>query len=93
LKGARLDWHAGSVADPASEGDAAGAASYTTAMPATVLSCTVKEGSSVEKGATVMVLESMKMEIKLRANSAGVVAYLVKPGQQVKEGTKLLTIK
>ncbi len=80
----RAEWHRGSAADPAGD---------VTRMPATVLALAAAEGAEVRRGDTLLVLESMKMEIRLRAHADGRVAFLVAAGQQVKEGTRLLTLK
>ncbi len=96
----RAEWHRGTQADPRQEeeggegGEGAGAGgAYVTTMPATVLALAAAEGARVSKGDTVLIMESMKMEIKLRAHTEGHVSYLVAAGQQVKEGTRLLVIK
>lgn len=53
----------------------------------------VNEGDRVEQGQTLMVLESMKMEIAVHAARAGVVSHvLCQPGNQVKPGQRLLVI-
>jgi biotin carboxyl carrier protein len=85
----------GTLADPAEEegAGASGGGAYVASMPATVLSLGAAEGAAVKRGDTVAVLESMKMEIRLRAHRDGVVSYLVRPGQQLPQGTRLLTIK
>lgn len=63
-------------------------------MPCKIVSVNVKVGDVVTKGQTVVVLESMKMEMKVSAHSAGVVkAITVKAGQIVKEGHSLLTVE
>jgi urea carboxylase len=53
----------------------------------------VQEGHAVAAGDTLLVLESMKMEIALRAEHAGVVSrVLCEPGTQVTPGQKLLVV-
>jgi urea carboxylase len=50
-------------------------------------------GTAVSVGDTLMVLESMKMEIELHAEHAGVVSrVLCEPGSQVMPGQKLLVL-
>jgi urea carboxylase len=53
----------------------------------------VEEGRAIAAGDTLLVLESMKMEIALNAEHAGVVSrVLCEPGMQVTPGQKLLVI-
>ena len=53
----------------------------------------VKKGEFVEKGAVVMVLESMKMEIEVRATFAGVVAKIpLKETSRVSSGQTLMVL-
>ena len=53
----------------------------------------VQEGRAVAAGDTLLVLESMKMEIALRAEHAGVISrVLCEPGTQVTPGQKLLVV-
>lgn len=54
----------------------------------------VAEGDTVEAGDTVVLLESMKMEIPVVAEVAGdVVEVTVGPGDVVQEGTVLLVLR
>ncbi|HER34623.1 MAG TPA: urea carboxylase [Halothiobacillaceae bacterium] len=53
----------------------------------------VEEGDRVEAGQTLMVLESMKMEIQVDSETAGTVAsVLCKEGDQVKPGQTLIVL-
>ncbi len=53
-------------------------------MPGQVRTVDVQEGQQVEKGQTLLVLEAMKMEIRIQAPHAGQVTRLpVTPGQTV----------
>ena len=59
----------------------------------TVWKIEVKVGDSVAEGQTVVILESMKMEMPVESPSAGrVAAILVKEGQSVEEGAPLLEL-
>ena len=59
----------------------------------TVWKVEVKQGDSVATGATLVILESMKMEIPVEAPSAGRVAELrAAPGQAVEEGETLIVL-
>jgi acetyl-CoA carboxylase biotin carboxyl carrier protein len=59
----------------------------------TVWKIEVKVGDDVAEGQTVVILESMKMEMPVEATSAGrVTAILVAEGQGVEEGQALVTL-
>lgn len=63
------------------------------AMPGLVRSVLVGEGDQVEKGQALVLLEAMKMEIKVAAPHAGKVAkVLVNAGQVVERGQLLIEI-
>jgi len=63
-------------------------------MPGVVRSVNVSEGESVSKGQTLLVLEAMKMEIRIQAKSAGVVQkLLVKQGQTVEREQILIEVE
>ena len=62
-------------------------------MPGAVLEVLVGEGDRVERNQTVVVIESMKMELVITAPSNGVVRRVsVVPGQQVDRGMRLLEL-
>ncbi|WP_435769006.1 biotin/lipoyl-binding carrier protein [Nocardioides sp. SYSU DS0651] len=62
-------------------------------MVANVLRVEVDEGATVAAGDTVVLLESMKMEIPVIAEAGGVVrAIKVSPGDVVQEGDVLVEI-
>ena len=62
-------------------------------MPSLVVEVKVKVGDRVEKGQTVVVLESMKTETVLRAEVDGVIrAVGCKNGEMVEEGRELVSI-
>ena len=61
-------------------------------MAGTVFKIEVKEGDTFDFGDVVAVLESMKMEINIEADSEGKVSkILVKEGDTVDSGTPLLS--
>ncbi len=63
-------------------------------MPGTVAEILVQVGDQVELGQTVMIMESMKMELLITAHRAGVVLRLaVEPGSQVDRGMRLLEMQ
>ena len=62
-------------------------------MPGAVLEVLVGEGDRVEQHQTVVILESMKMELVITASRSGVVRRVaVHPGQQVDRGMRLLEL-
>jgi biotin carboxyl carrier protein len=63
----------------------------TASMPGQVTKVLISEGDDVQRGQPLIVLEAMKMEIKLAAPRDGrVVKVLVKPGQVVDRGQELI---
>jgi geranyl-CoA carboxylase alpha subunit len=74
---------------------AAGAASgdILAPMPGAVLEVLVAEGDRVEQNQTVVIMESMKMELVITASRGGTVRRVaVVPGQQVERGMRLLEL-
>jgi biotin carboxyl carrier protein len=62
-------------------------------MVANVFSVAVTEGDQVEAGATLLVLESMKMEIPVLCETGGKVTEVkVQPGDVVQEGDVLVVV-
>ncbi|PWC07220.1 acetyl/propionyl/methylcrotonyl-CoA carboxylase subunit alpha [Mycetocola zhujimingii] len=79
-RGQRLALRLAAIARP----DATRAPEVRSPMPGTVISVPVAHGSVVDAGATVVVVEAMKMEHKLTADVAGTVSIAVQPGDLVK---------
>jgi biotin carboxyl carrier protein len=70
------------------------AGELTTPMPGQVRAVNVVEGESVTKGQTLLVIEAMKMEIRIQAPRAGkVMKLLVKQGQTVEREQMLIEIE
>jgi acetyl-CoA carboxylase biotin carboxyl carrier protein len=62
-------------------------------MVANVLSLSVGAGDVVEPGTTLLILESMKMEIPVLSEGGGTVAEIkVEPGDVVQEGDVLVVL-
>ena len=62
-------------------------------MPGAILEILVAEGDRVEQNQTVMIMESMKMELVITAPRTGVVRRIaVQPGDQVDRGMRLLEL-
>ena len=62
-------------------------------MTGTVLRFQVQEGSEVKSGDTVIILESMKMELEIKTSSAGKIHFLVTTGMQVASQQPMAEIK
>lgn len=72
----------------------AGARSVTAPMPGQVRALHVGEGDTVTKGQTLLVLEAMKMEIRIHAPQDGIVKKLfVQQGQTVEREQVLIEIE
>ncbi|OGI17233.1 MAG: biotin attachment protein [Candidatus Melainabacteria bacterium RIFOXYA12_FULL_32_12] len=62
-------------------------------LPGTILRIKVNVGDSVQEGKTLLVLEAMKMETKIKATKSGTVSSItVSPGDQVETGQILVWI-
>ena len=73
-------------------GDEAGSG-LEAAMPGQVIAVEVKDGDMVTKGQTLVILEAMKMELRVQAPTAGrVQRVLVKTGQVVERGQRLVEV-
>jgi len=59
----------------------------------TFLKATVAEGSSVSPGQTIIMIESMKMELEIKATVAGSVHFLVTAGTAINAGQPMAEIK
>ncbi len=76
---------------PSARGE--GALEITAPMPATVLKVLVEPGASVRRGDTLVLLEAMKMELPLTADTdATVVAVACRDGELVQPGAVLVTL-
>ena len=75
------------------DGETAGALSHVSApLPGKVVKALVRSGDAVERGATLVVLEAMKMELSVEAPRRGIVDEVpVSEGDQVVEGAVLVT--
>jgi len=59
----------------------------------TYLKSCVAEGTSVKADTTIIMIESMKMELEIKAGTAGVVHFVATPGSQITAGQILAEIK
>ncbi len=63
-------------------------------VPGKIVDVFVKIGDTVEEGASVLILEAMKMENELHSPKRGVVtAVLVKKGDQAEKGQLLVAFE
>ena len=62
-------------------------------LVANVWKVVVTEGQQVEDGDTLVILESMKMEIPVVAESSGVVSIKIAEGDVVQEGDLIAVIE
>ncbi len=86
------------VAAPAAEAAPAAAPSgagtvITAPVAGTLLKNMLADGSAVKSGDTIVMIESMKMELEVKATSDGTVSYLATPGSQITAGQPLAEIK
>jgi biotin carboxyl carrier protein len=73
--------------------DTASAGTLAAPMPGLVVDVLVREGDLVEAGQTLVVLESMKMQMQLRSSAAGRVESVpVQCRQQVEKGALLVRL-
>lgn len=74
-------------------GTSAGAPELTAPMPGKILEQCVQVGDTVEEGSVVIIMESMKMQLEIRATCAGVVRQCdVNVGQMVEAGAVLAIV-
>jgi len=59
----------------------------------TLLRYAVAEGASVSADTTVAIIESMKMELEIKAGNAGKVHFVATTGSQVSQGTTIAEVK
>ncbi len=71
------------VAAPAAAAPSGSGAVVAAPVTGTIVRYAVAEGAHVAVGATVLIIESMKMELEIKATSAGSVHFLVPTGTQV----------
>lgn len=70
------------------------AGELTAPMPGQIRAVNVGEGETVTKGQTLIILEAMKMEIRIQSPMDGIVSkLLVKQGQTVEREQALVTVE
>ena len=71
----------------------AGASAVTAPVAGTYLKSVVSEGASVKSGDTVCMIESMKMELEVKAASNGTIHFVATAGSAITAGQTLAEIK
>ena len=85
-----LDGHAGTGGG----GAGSAALSLKSQIPGKVISIAVTEGDSVNKGDVVCTLESMKMQVAVKAHKAGTIKSIkIKEGNSVAKGDPVVDIE
>ncbi len=85
---------AANTSEPAASAAPAGGKPVVAPLPGTINDIKVKVGDKVNAGDTVVILEAMKMQNNIEAESAGTIASInVNKGDAVMEGDTLVTIK
>ena len=79
-------------AAPAPKPAVAGGAPVKSPMPGMIVKFLVSNGDQVKRGQAILVLEAMKMENDIVADSDGVVNFAVSQGANVNTGDVLATI-
>lgn len=69
-----------------------GGEDVTAPVAGTLLKFAVENGATVSKGQTVIILESMKMELEVKAPCDGKITFCVETGSQISNGQKLGSI-
>lgn len=82
-----------STAGAAPEATPSGGVTIPAPVAGTLLKHVAAAGSPVSVGQTIIMIESMKMELEIKATAAGSVHFLVAPGTQISAGQILAEIK
>ena len=80
------------VVAPAAAPAVAGGVEVKAPVAGTLLRHVAAAGSSVKKGDTVIMIESMKMELEVKAPESGTINFVVQPGTQIQAGQVLATL-
>ncbi len=81
------------AAAPAAAAAPTGGKAVNAPVAGTLLKYAVAEGASVQADTTVIIIESMKMELEIKAGAAGKVHFLASTGSQVAAGQALAEVK
>ncbi|MBD5433903.1 MAG: sodium-extruding oxaloacetate decarboxylase subunit alpha [Treponema sp.] len=80
-------------ATPTPASAAAGGKNVNAPVAGTLLRYVANEGDSVGADTTIIMIESMKMELEIKAGSAGKVHFLATPGSQINAGQAIAQIQ
>ena len=80
-------------AAPATPAAASGGKPVNAPVAGTLLRYEVSEGASVSADTTIIVVESMKMELEIKAGSAGKVHFIAATGSQITSGQAIAEIQ
>jgi len=80
------------AAAPAAAAPAGGKA-VNAPVAGTLLKYAVAEGASVQADTTVIIIESMKMELEIKAGAAGKIHFIVPTGTQVANGQQVASVQ
>lgn len=80
------------AAAPAAAPTVTGGVEVKAPVAGTLLRHVAAAGSSVKKGDTVIMIESMKMELEVKAPESGTINFVVQPGSQIAAGQVLATL-
>ena len=83
------------AAAPAQPAPAVSAGGKPVAAPVagTLLRYAVSEGASVSPDTTVIIIESMKMELEIKAGAAGKIHFIAATGSQIAQGATLAEVQ
>ncbi|GHT78224.1 oxaloacetate decarboxylase [Spirochaetia bacterium] len=74
---------AGGVSAPAAVAHAVGSVEILAPVAGNIIRYTVAEGAEVKKGETILIIESMKMELEIKSTDSGKVHFVAATGSQV----------
>ena len=80
------------AAAPAAGAAVSGGQPVPSPVAGTLLRYAVSEGAQVKKGDTVIIIESMKMELEVKAPADGKISFVVQPGTQIAQGQTLANL-
>ena len=80
------------AAAPAASAPVSGGTPVPSPVAGTLLRHAVAEGTQVKKGDTVIIIESMKMELEVKAPADGKISFTVQPGTQIQAGQTLANL-